>query len=52
MICPRCGKEYDRLLAQSRYDKNVCICDLCGSKEAIEIAIKAGAMTISEGKKL
>ncbi len=36
MICPRCKKEYDRLLALSRKDNETMICDRCGVEEALE----------------
>ena len=34
--CPRCGKQFDRLLALSRADNNTMICDRCGVEEALE----------------
>ncbi|MCR5329606.1 MAG: hypothetical protein K6E62_00255 [Lachnospiraceae bacterium] len=36
MKCPKCGKEYDRLLALSRTDNKTMICDDCGIKEALD----------------
>ena len=36
MKCPKCGKEYDRLLAVSRRDNKTMICDFCGISEALE----------------
>lgn len=36
MKCPKCGKEYDRLLALSRVDNKTMICDKCGTMEAVE----------------
>lgn len=36
MKCPKCGKEYDRLLALSREDNKTMICDECGVIEALE----------------
>ena len=36
MKCPKCGKEYERLLALSREDNNTMICDECGTKEALD----------------
>lgn len=41
MICPKCKKEFTTPPALSRRDNNE-ICSLCGSKEAIEDALKAG----------
>ena len=38
MKCPKCGKEYDRLLALSREDNKTMICDDCGVIEALEAA--------------
>jgi uncharacterized Zn finger protein len=36
MICPKCGREFERLLALSRVDNKTMICDECGTKEALE----------------
>ena len=36
MKCPKCGNEYDRLLALSRRDNKTMICDDCGTREALE----------------
>lgn len=36
MICPKCGKDFDRLLALSRRDNKTNICDNCGTVEALE----------------
>lgn len=36
MICPKCGREFDRLLALSRRDNKTNICDECGTREALE----------------
>lgn len=35
-ICPRCGREFERLLALSRKDNKTMICDQCGTEEALE----------------
>lgn len=35
-ICPRCGREYERLLALSRKDNKTMICDQCGTEEALD----------------
>ena len=40
MICPRCKKERDRLLALSRKDNKTMICDQCGMEEALDDAGK------------
>ncbi len=36
MRCPKCGREYPRLLALSREDNKTMICDECGMREALE----------------
>ncbi len=36
MKCPKCGKDFLRLLAVSREDNKTMICDECGTKEALE----------------
>ncbi len=36
MKCPKCGKEFKRLLALSRRDNKTKICDECGTLEALE----------------
>jgi len=38
MKCPKCGKDYDRLLALSRADNKTMICDECGVIEALKDA--------------
>lgn len=35
-ICPKCGREFERLLALSRIDNKTMICDECGTLEALE----------------
>jgi hypothetical protein len=35
-VCPKCGREFDRLLAVSRVDNRTMICDTCGNMEALE----------------
>lgn len=40
MRCPRCLKEYPRLLALSRADNKTHICDACGVAEALEDYIR------------
>ena len=44
MICPKCKKEFNDNPAISRRDKSE-ICPKCGYKEALEDAVKSGAMT-------
>lgn len=34
-ICPKCGREFERLLALSRIDNKTMICDECGTMEAL-----------------
>ena len=41
--CPRCGKIYDEPPALSRVDSRP-VCPMCGHREALEAAVKAGAM--------
>lgn len=36
MKCPRCKREFERLLALSRKDNKTMICDQCGTEEALE----------------
>ena len=36
MICPKCGREFERLLAVSRSDSKTMICDECGTMEALD----------------
>ncbi len=38
MKCPRCGREFKRLLALSRRDNRTMICDECGVMEALDDA--------------
>ena len=47
-MCPRCGKEYERLLALSRTDNKTMICDQCGTEEALDAA---GLMDGSQERK-
>lgn len=44
MKCPKCGKIFNEPPAMSRVD-NSPICSLCGSKEALEVAAKFGAIS-------
>lgn len=36
MICPKCGRSFERLLALSRIDNITMICGECGTMEALE----------------
>lgn len=36
MICPKCNRDFPRLLALSRTDNETMICDECGTKEALD----------------
>ena len=36
MLCPKCEREFDRLLALSRIDNQTMICDDCGTEEALD----------------
>lgn len=36
MICPKCNRDFSRLLALSRTDNETMICDECGTKEALD----------------
>ncbi len=35
-ICPKCGREFERLLAVSRADNKTMICNDCGIIEALD----------------
>ncbi len=35
-VCPKCGKETNRLLALLRVDNKTMICDECGTMEALD----------------
>lgn len=35
-ICPKCEREFERLLALSRTDNKTMICDECGTMEVLE----------------
>lgn len=49
-ICPKCGKEFSCPPATSRID-NSAICPLCGNKEALDVAVEAGAISKEEADK-
>lgn len=44
MVCPKCKKEFDRLLALSRFSDDM-ICSECGNKEAIEVLYNNGLIS-------
>jgi len=46
-ICPKCGKEFERLLAISRTDNKTMICDECGKTEALD-SLPSGILTPQE----
>lgn len=46
-ICPKCGKEYPRLLAVSRTDNETMICDECETMEALD-SLPQGILTPQE----
>lgn len=46
--CPKCGREFERLLAISRKDNKTMICDQCGTEEALEDYQKAMNQTPQE----
>lgn len=35
-ICPKCGRRYHGVPAQSREDNHILICPDCGTREALE----------------
>lgn len=37
-VCPKCGKTYTARPAISRFDNQMEICPLCGTREALDIA--------------
>lgn len=47
MICPKCGREFERLLAVSRSDNKSMICDECGTMEALD-SLPRGILTPQE----
>lgn len=42
--CPKCGRNFPRLLALSRIDNKTMICDECGTKEALD-SLPCGILT-------
>jgi len=46
-ICPKCGREFERLLALSRTDNKTMICDECGTMEALD-SLQRGALSPQE----
>lgn len=49
--CPKCKKEFPYLRAMSRYGEYY-VCDLCGNKEALEIAVQAGQLSKTEKRNI
>ena len=47
MMCPKCGREFERLLALSRSDNKTMICDECGTMEALD-SLPRGILTPQE----
>lgn len=46
MICPKCNRDFPRLLALSRTDNETMICDECGTKEALDaVGFTEGSLT-------
>lgn len=45
--CPKCGKNYDEAPGKSRADGSE-ICRSCSEKEAVEVAVSAGAITTKQ----
>ena len=53
MKCPKCGREFERLLALSRRDNKTSICDECGTREALEdFRIHQKKQTVKKGRKM
>ena len=50
-ICPKCGKEFERLPALSRIDNKTMICDECGTMEALE-SLPQGVLSPQERTKI
>ena len=49
--CPKCGRNFERLLALSRVDNKTMICDECGIMEALE-SFPQGILTLQERTKI
>lgn len=50
MICPKCGKDCEKLLAMSRFSDDM-ICSPCGNKEAFETLLNVGVITQADYEK-
>lgn len=50
-ICPKCGRKFERLLAASRVDNKMMICDGCGVMEALD-SVPHGMLTAQERTRL
>ncbi len=46
-ICPKCGRNFQRLLTMSRTDNKTMICDECGIREALN-SLPDGILTPQE----
>ena len=44
MVCPRCKKDCEKLLAVSRFSDDM-ICSPCGNKEALEVLLRNGLIS-------
>ena len=51
MICPKCGRKCERLLALSRVDNKTMICDDCGTMEALD-SVPHGRLTPQERRRI
>ena len=51
MKCSKCGKNFTEPPATSRID-NSPICSLCGSREALDAAVEAGAISKEESDEI
>lgn len=51
MICPKCGRKFEWLLAVSRDGSRKKICDECGTMEALD-SLPSGILTPQERTKI
>lgn len=49
--CPKCGKNYSEPPAKSRVD-NTEICRACSGREAVQVAVDAGAVTPEQAERI
>lgn len=52
MKCLKCGKEIKGGYAISRTDNKTRICSMCGYKEAMDAAVKFGAVSENEAEEI